>query len=101
MGSTRLRLAQHSELNSFAFSIRVQLIRDLCDPSPGAGVVASLARSANAHGANGVVADVDRNTAAKRNHVSELALWREFRSLLGALRPIERRTAERPGRVRL
>src|SRR5258708_14726599 len=82
-------------------SIRLELLRDLGNAGLGAGLIAGLARAADADGPDGVVADVDRNTAAARDHVGELALRSEIRPVLGLLRPFERRPADRAGRIAL
>src|SRR2546426_12581624 len=55
-------------------SIRLQLLGNLGNAGLGAGLVAGLARPADAYGPDGVVADVDRNATAQRDHVGELAL---------------------------
>ena len=69
-------------------SIRLQLIRHLGDAGLGAGFIAGLARAADADRPDGVVADVDRDAAAERDHVGELALGGEIGAFLGLLRPL-------------
>src|SRR5262249_57713033 len=55
-----------------------QLIRHLGDAGHGAFLVAFGARSAHPHRANRLVADLDRNSAPKRDDVGEFALRGEF-----------------------
>src|SRR5262245_64879310 len=65
-----------------------QLVRHLGNPGVGALLVALGARAADADGADGLVADLDRHPAAQRNDVGELALGGELGHLGGALGPL-------------
>src|SRR5713101_9204386 len=82
-------------------SIRLELLGNLGNAGLGADLIAGLARPADAYGPDGVVADVDRNTTAQRDHVGELPLCSQIRPVLGLLRPFERWPAERACRIGL
>src|SRR6266852_1673165 len=79
----------------------LQLIRHLGEPRARAGLVLVLTgRAAHADGADGLVADHDRQAAAERDDVGEHALAHKP-ALGGALRPLGRGAAEGARRVGL
>src|SRR5262249_22802006 len=97
--------AQQQASDFFRCRTLLQLVGDLLDASLGARLVASLVVAAYADAADGVVAHIDRITAAQRNHLGELTLTRILSPILlagvGAVAPLERRAAEGAGRIGL
>src|SRR3984957_13276174 len=79
----------------------LQLIGHLRDSRHGAGLVAGRGRAADADGADGLVADLDRHATPQCNDVFELALAGELRARLGARSPIGRGAAKRARRIGL
>src|SRR6266566_1647244 len=79
----------------------LELVGDFLDASLGARLVAGLIVAADADAADGVVADIDRIAAAKRNHLGQLPLTRVLLAGVGAVAPFQRRAAEGAGGVGL
>src|SRR5262245_36138713 len=82
-----------------AAGLLLELVFHLGNASLGAGFFLLLParRAAQADGADHVVADLDRNPAAQRNHFAEHALSGVHG--LGPLRPFGRGLAESPRRI--
>src|SRR5439155_11653829 len=81
----------------------LQLILNLRDAGFSAGFFLGLSvrSAAQPDGADRVITDHDRNSAAQRNDIAQAALSEDVTARLGTLRPLGRRSPERQRSVRL